>query len=92
MNVVAYILSFCQKPERKGITEIEENIYILKQIYDETSEIALADDSDVLSETSDSEDDDYEVDEDMSDSDDSMSVESEEIIIRRDADGRYYIY
>ena len=85
-GIVAYLLSFCQKPERKGITEIEENLYILKQIYDETNDFAEE------SETSDSEDSDYEVDEDMSDSDDSMSVESEQIIIRRDADGRYYIY
>ena len=85
-GIVAYLLSFCQKPERTSITEIEENIYILKQIYDETNDFAEE------SETSDSEDSDYEVDEDMSDSDDSMSVESEQIIIRRDADGRYYIY
>ena len=85
-GIVAYLLSFCQKPERKGITEIEENLYILKQIYDETNDFAEE------SETSDSEDSDYEVDENMSDSDDSMSVESEQIIIRRDTDGRYYIY
>tara|TARA_R110000737_G_scaffold258851_1_gene267465 strand:+ start:5448 stop:5711 length:264 start_codon:yes stop_codon:yes gene_type:complete len=87
MNVVAYILSFCKRPERNEL--IDDNIYILKQIYDETND--FAEESDSESETSDSEDDDYEPPEDVSDTDTSDG-EGEEIIIKKDSNGHYYIY
>ena len=83
MNVVAYIWSFCERPQRKEL--IEDNICILKQIYNETK------DSSEESEESDSEDDDYEPPEDVSDTDTSEG-DGEEIIIKKDSKGHYYIY
>tara|TARA_R110002167_G_scaffold164597_1_gene361543 strand:- start:87 stop:344 length:258 start_codon:yes stop_codon:yes gene_type:complete len=85
MNVVTYILSFCERFERNEL--IEDNICILKQIYHETK------DSDTESETSDSEDDDYEPPKDVSDTDTGDDEgEDEEIIIKKDSKGNYYIY
>tara|TARA_R110000782_G_scaffold64988_2_gene132344 strand:- start:1139 stop:1390 length:252 start_codon:yes stop_codon:yes gene_type:complete len=83
MNVVAYIWSFCERTEGKEL--IEDNICILKQIYNETKDFAEE------SEESDSEDDDYEPPEDVSDTDTSEG-DREEIIIKKDSKGHYYIY
>ena len=84
MNVVTYILSFCEKVAKA--TELDEDI--LREVYERTKEDS---DSDSEAETSDSEDSDYEPPETVGDIDMS-SGEEEEIIVKRDSDGRYYIY
>ena len=83
MNVVAYILSFCQRPERI----IEDNIELLREIYHKTE----YETEDSGSETDDSEDSDYEPEKDRGDVDES-SGDDEEIIIKKDSKGNYYIY
>ena len=81
MNVVAYILSFCQRPERI----IEDNIELLREIYHKTE----YETEDSGSETDDSEDSDYEPEKDRGDE---SSGDDEEIIIKKDREGNYYIY
>jgi predicted nucleic acid-binding Zn-ribbon protein len=98
-NVLSAILSWCEC-ERNKIEFDPETIEVLRAIYDETNPDNETEDEDV--EESDSEDSDYEpekdVDDDASseeeDSDDEEETGevSEQIIIRKDENGHYYIY
>ena len=98
--VFSYILSICKC--EKEIEFDAETIEVLKAIYRET-DFNLSSEEEVVEET-DSEDSDYEPPEDLDDDESSEEEEeeseeedvsqdvSEEIIIKKDAEGNYYLY
>jgi len=90
MNVLSYVLSWCKC--EKEIEFDANTIEVLKAIYNETTPSSDSEES--------SEDEDYtppqEIDEDDGSDTDTDSEyerpEDEEIIIKRDKDGNYYLH
>ncbi len=90
MNVLSYVLSWCKC--EKEIEFDANTIEVLKAIYNETAPSSDSEES--------SEDEDYtppqEIDEDDGSDTDTDSEyerpEDEEIIIKRDKDGNYYLH
>ncbi len=90
MNVLSYVLSWCKC--EKEIEFDANTIEVLKAIYNETAPSSDSEES--------SEDEDYtppqEINEDDGSDTDTDSEyerpEDEEIIIKRDKDGNYYLY
>lgn len=87
MNVLSYVLSFCKC--EKEIDFDPETIEVLRAIYRD-KEPYYASEGEEYEET-DSEDSDYEPTSDIEE-DDESDAEGEEIIIKKDKEGNYYIY
>jgi Ran GTPase-activating protein (RanGAP) involved in mRNA processing and transport len=100
MNVLSYLLQIC--PWRENSINFDSaTVEVLRAIYKQTDPDNES--SDENSEESDSQDSDYEPDENIndessseeesSDEDEDLSEDvSEQIIIRKDKEGNYYIY
>ena len=96
MNVLSYVLSFCQCPDKtKDPFEFEydpDTIEVLRQIYENTNKkLEFETTSD---EETDSEDSDYEPQANVSDSETSDDeLESEELIVKRDVkNGLFWLF
>ncbi len=95
--VFSYILSFCER--EKQIEFDPETVEVLRAIYKETDPDNTSEDE--IVEETDSQDSDFEpeedVDEESSEEEESDDEEvsedvAEEIIIKKDKNGHYYIY
>jgi len=96
MNVVSYLLSFCECPDKtKDPFEFEydpDTVEVLRQIYQETNpKFEFETTSD---EETDSEDSDYEPEENVSDSETSDDeIEREELIVKKDIkNGLFWLF
>lgn len=96
MNVVSYLLSFCECPDKtKDPFEFEydpDTVEVLRQIYQETNKkLEFETTSD---EETDSEDSDYEPQANLSDSETSDDeIEREELIVKRDVkNGLFWLF
>jgi len=90
MNVLSYVLSFCECPDKTkdpfDFEYDEDTIAVLREIYNNTQEISE-------SEEEDSSDSDYETDEDISSDYSDSEEESEEVIVKRDIkSGLFYLF
>ena len=98
-NVLSHLLRICPWSE-KTIDYDAETIEILRAIYKETEPNSESENEEC--DETDTEDSDYEPDEDLDDEESSEEEESEDedvsrdvseqIIIRKDQNGHYYIY
>jgi len=96
MNVLSYLLSFCECPDKtKDPFEFEydpDTVEVLRQIYQETNKkLEFETTSD---EETDSEDSDYEPQANVSDSETSEDeIEREELIVKRDVkNGLFWLF
>ncbi len=96
MNVLSYILSFCECPDKtKDPFEFEydpDTVEVLRQIYNETNKkLEFETTSD---EETDSEDSDYEPQENLSDSETSDDdIEREELQVKKDVkNGLFWLF
>lgn len=96
MNVLSYILSLCECPDKtKDPFEFEydpDTVEVLRQIYENTNK-KLESDTETDEET-DSEDSDYEPQANVSDSETSDDeIEREELIVKRDVkNGLFWLF
>jgi len=96
MNVLSYVLSFCECPDKtKDPFEFEydpDTIEVLRQIYENTNK--KLDTETETDEETDSEDSDYEPQANVSDSETSDDeLESEELIVKRDVkNGLFWLF